>query len=59
MTLSETLKRHNLIIRRGFDYDTINVQDADPEKVYNEILNTADKYVSINRMGKLIILYKR
>ena len=58
MTIQETLKRHNLKIKRGFDMDTVTVTGADPEQVYRELADAADGYTSIDRMGKLIILHK-
>lgn len=55
----EILNKYGLKLKRGFDRDTVTVSGADPETVYREIAEVVDGYVSIDRMGSLIILNKR
>ena len=57
--MKEILNRYGLQLKRGFDRDTITVSGADPETVYNELAKVVDGYLSIDRMGSLIILNKR
>lgn len=55
----EILNKYGLKLKRGFDRDTVTVSGADPETVYREIAEVVDGYVSIDRMGSLIIFNKR
>ena len=57
--IREILNKYGLKLKRGFDRDTVTVTGADPEQVYRELAAVVDGYISINRMGSLIILNKR
>ena len=55
----EILNKYGLKLKRGFDRDTVTVTGADPEQVYRELAAVVDGYISIDRLGSLIILNKR